>query len=70
LNFGSIEPFVAGSSQPVTTFDLQVSESISAQGYVALVKLAEFARSIRADDGRLRKTLFDACSRLSRHDAG
>jgi hypothetical protein len=47
--------------QPVTTFDLQVSESISAQGgYVALVKLAEFARFIRADDGGLRKTLFDA----------
>lgn len=47
--------------QPITTFDLQVSEGISAQGgYVALVKLGEFARFIRDDHGALRKNLFDA----------
>jgi hypothetical protein len=58
---GASDLLALARRQPITTFDLQVSESISAQGgYVALVKLAEFARFIRDDHGGLRKNLFDA----------
>jgi hypothetical protein len=47
--------------QPVTTFDLQISEGISAQGgYIALVKLHEFAAFVRDENGTLRKNLFEA----------
>jgi hypothetical protein len=58
---GASDLLALARRQPVTTFDLQVSESISAQGgYVALVKLGDFARFIRDDHGALRKNLFDA----------
>jgi len=47
--------------QPVTTFELNVSESISAQGgYIALVKLKDFYRFISDDRAHLRKNLFEA----------
>jgi hypothetical protein len=58
---GASDLLALARRQPITTFDLQVSEGISAQGgYVALVKLGEFARFIRDDRGALRKNLFDA----------
>jgi AIPR protein len=47
--------------QPITSFDLKVSESISAQGgYIALVRLKEFEAFIRDDNKQLRKNLFEA----------
>lgn len=58
---GASELLSLARRQPTTSFELQVSESISAQGgYVALVKLAEFAKFIRDDHEKLRKNLFDA----------
>ena len=47
--------------QPITSFDLKVSESISAQGgYIALVRLKEFDAFVRDDNKQLRKNLFEA----------
>ena len=58
---GASDLLALARRQPITTFDLLVSESISAQGgYVALVKLGEFARFIRDDHGALRKNIFEA----------
>jgi hypothetical protein len=58
---GASDLLALARRQPVTTFDLPVSESISAQGgYVALVKLGDFARFIRDDHGALRKNIFEA----------
>lgn len=58
---GASELLALARRKPTTSFELQFSESISAQGgYVTLVKLAEFAKFIRDDDKKLRKNLFDA----------
>lgn len=58
---GASEILRLARRQPTTSFELQVSESISAQGgYVTLVKLTEFAKFIRDEEGKLRKNLFDA----------
>lgn len=62
FNFiGASDLLTLARKQPVTTFDLQISESISAQGgYIALVKLHEFSTFIRDENGNLRKNLFEA----------
>jgi hypothetical protein len=47
--------------QPKTSYALAVAESISAQGgYICLVKLGEFDKFIRDEDGNLRKHLFES----------
>ncbi|WP_298884946.1 AIPR family protein [uncultured Bradyrhizobium sp.] len=58
---GASEILDLARRKPTTSFELQFSESISAQGgYVTLVKLAEFAKFITDNDKKLRKNLFDA----------
>lgn len=58
---GASEILTLARRQPTTSFELQVSESISAQGgYVTLVRLTEFVKFIRDSEGRLRKNLFEA----------
>jgi hypothetical protein len=58
---GASDLLALARKQPVTSFQMQFTESlIGDKGYVALVKLKEFIRFIRADDGNLRKDLFEA----------
>lgn len=47
--------------QPVTAYDMEVTESLSAKdGYIALVRLKEFNKFVSDEDGQLRKNLFEA----------
>ncbi|EKO39501.1 MAG: AIPR protein [Solidesulfovibrio magneticus str. Maddingley MBC34] len=48
--------------QPITTYDLKITESLSAKdGYIALVRLKEFFSFVRDDEtGQIRKNLFEA----------
>lgn len=58
---GASDLLALARRQPVTSFELVVAESISAQGgYIALVKLREFDKFLRDDKGQLRKHLFEA----------
>lgn len=58
---GASDLLALARQQPTTTFNMQVAESISAQGgYIALVRLGEFAKFIRDEKGHLRKNIFDA----------
>lgn len=47
--------------QPITSYEMEITESLSAKdGYISLVRLAEFSKFVRDDSGQLRKSLFDA----------
>lgn len=58
---GASDLLALARMRPATTFQMQFTESLTGdKGYVALVKLREFVRFIRGDDGALRKDLFEA----------
>lgn len=47
--------------QPTTSHEIEITESLSAKdGYISLVKLAEFSRFVHDESGQLRKSLFEA----------
>lgn len=58
---GASDLLALARRQPVTSFDLKVTESISAQGgYIALIKLSDYAGFITDENAQLRKILFEA----------
>ncbi len=62
FNFcGASDLLALARRQPIGSYDIEFTESLSAKdGYIALVPLKEFIRFIRAEDGQLRKSLFEA----------
>ena len=60
---GAPELLQLAAQAPPSTYEVQVAEtpiSTGEVGFIALVRLSEFARFVSAEDGELRKTLFDA----------
>jgi hypothetical protein len=58
---GASDLLALARRQPATSFELKVSDSISATGgYIALVRLNDFSSFIRDENGHLRKNIFDA----------
>jgi hypothetical protein len=59
--YGATDLLALARRQPTTTFEVQYTESLTGKdGYIALVRLKDFIKFIRADNNQLRKSLFDA----------
>jgi len=59
--YGATDLLALARRQPTTTFEMQFTESLTGKnGYIALVRLKDFIKFIRADNHQLRKNLFEA----------
>jgi hypothetical protein len=59
--YGASELLALARRKPVSSYDLAISETISAKGgYIALVRLPDFYRFLSDEQDRLRKHLFEA----------
>ena len=58
---GASELLAIARKQPVTSFPLNVAETIALKGgYISLISLPEFFNFLRSENGLLRKNLFEA----------
>lgn len=59
--YGASDLLGLARRQPSSSFELKFLESLTGRdGYIALVRLKDFINFIRADNGQLRKNLFEA----------
>lgn len=59
--YGASNLLALARRQPSSSFELKFLESLTGRdGYIALVRLKDFINFIRADNGQLRKNLFEA----------
>lgn len=59
--YGATDLLELARRQPTTTFEVQFTESLTGKdGYIALVRLKDFIKFIRAENNQLRKSLFEA----------
>jgi len=59
--YGASDLLALARRQPSSSFELKFLESLTGRdGYIALVRLKDFINFIRADNGQLRKNLFEA----------